>query len=566
MYFGVVLTRWGFGVPLTGGMDLRGLLAGCALVTWACDTGQTAEPGGGPGNGGATSGAGQGNGQGGNLQNGGGSANGGNASAAGGNAGQPEAGSAGLGAGGGVGGSAGEMGGDAGSAEPPGMDAPGVRIEYAADTTEFPNPERGFYSYADLTSASFDSVSAAGKTLVYTNVELQDYLGDNHEQELPAALLTAVQEGFDAVRSARLKAIVRFRYDSGAGYPGGTNDAPEEWIVNHIEQLAPLLAANEDVIYLLQAGFIGAWGEWHTSNNFLDGEDDAAARERIVDALLAALPAGRRTAVRYPAYKRMFYGNDATTSNDVIANAAIARVGHLNDCFVSGPDDVGTYQYESQDVLEAYLEQDTVLVPIGGETCAVHERNACTTTLEEMERFHYSYINDDYHPDVLQRWTDEGCRPEIERRLGYRLALLASELPEAVRPGGSFTLRVELDNEGFAAPVNARPVFLVLERDGERSLVDLNQEVRLWTPGAIAIEARIQVPSTATLGDWRVALWLPDQAEGLRDFPEYSVRLAAADVWQATSADNTLGTVAVSDIAAGDATDTAQTWSLIEAP
>jgi hypothetical protein len=446
------------------------------------------------------------------------------------------------------------------------MDAPGQLIEYTADTSEFPNPERGFYNYALLTDGPFDYVREAGKTLVYTNMELQDYLGDNHQQDLPAELLTAVQDGFDAVRSARLKAIVRFRYDSGEGYPGGTNDAPEEWIVNHIEQLAPLLAANEDVIYLLQAGFIGAWGEWHTSNNFADGDGDAAARERIIDALLAALPPSRRTAVRYPAYKRMFYGNDATTSTDVIANAPIARVGHLNDCFVSGPDDVGTYQYESQNVLEAYLEQDTVLVPIGGETCAVHERNACPTSLAEMERFHYSYINDDYHPDVLQRWSDDGCRPEIERRLGYRLALVSSELPEAVRPGGSFTLRIELDNQGFAAPVNARPVFLVLEHEGERSLVDLNQEVRLWTPGSVTIEARIQVPSAAAAGDWRAALWLPDQAEGLRDLSEYSIRLAAEGVWQATTGDNTLGTLSVSDTAPGDAIDAAANWLLIEAP
>jgi hypothetical protein len=446
-----------------------------------------------------------------------------------------------------------------------GMDAPGTRIEYTPDTSEFPNPERGFYRYDLLTSADFDYVRQDGKTLVYTNVELQDYLGDNHEQDLPASLLTDLQAGFDAVRSSRLKAIVRFRYDSGAGYPGGTNDASEEWINNHIEQLAPLLAANEDVIFLVQAGFIGAWGEWHTSNNFVDGEGDAAARGRIVDALLTALPTSRRTALRYPAYKRMLYGTAATVADDLGMDHAIGRVGHLNDCFVSGPDDVGTYQYESQDVLEAYLEEDTALVPIGGETCAVHERNACTTTLAEMERFHYSYINDDYHPDVLQRWTDDGCRPEIERRLGYRLVLSASELPEAVRPGGSFTLNVELDNEGFAAPVNARPVFLVLESDGERAVVDLNQEVRAWTPGAITIQARIQVPSNAIAGDWRVALWLPDAAEALRDLPEYSVRLAAEGVWQATGGDNTLATIAVNDTAPGDAITTAEDWALIPA-
>jgi hypothetical protein len=37
-------------------------------------------------------------------------------------------------------------------------------------------------------------------------------------------------------------------------------------------------------------------------------------------------------------------------------------------------------------------------------------------------------------------------------------------------------------------------------------------------------------------------------------------------VWQAASGDNALGTVTVSDTAVGDATTTAQAWSLIEEP
>ncbi|HEX2881049.1 MAG TPA: DUF4874 domain-containing protein, partial [Polyangiaceae bacterium] len=188
---------------------------GCVLAALACDTGQAAEPTGMGGSAGLpqAGGTGQagvsGQGQGGDAANGGTSTNGGSPSTVGGNAGQP----------GGTAGTAGSVGSDAGNGEPPGMDAPARLIEYTADTSEFSNPERGFYSYALLTDGPFDYVREAGKTLVYTNMELQDYLGDNHEQELPAALLSAVQDGFDAVRSARLKAIVRFRYDSGAGYP-----------------------------------------------------------------------------------------------------------------------------------------------------------------------------------------------------------------------------------------------------------------------------------------------------------------------------------------------------------
>jgi hypothetical protein len=136
-------------------------------------------------------------------------------------------------------------------------------------------------------------------------------------------------------------------------------------------------------------------------------------------------------------------------------------------------------------------------------------------------------------------------------------------MPVAVRPGGSFTLHIEMTNEGFAAPVNPRPVFLVLEHAGQRDLIDLQQEPRLWTPGAVSVVGRIRVPSVAAAGDYRVALWLPDQADGLRNFPEYSLRLAAQGVWQASGGDNTLGTLQVTPDAPGDAVNDAQSWSLI---
>ena len=53
-----------------------------------------------------------------------------------------------------------------------------------------------------------------------------------------------------------------------------------------------------------------------------------------------------RTALRYPAYKRMFYGNAPISSTQAFSATSIARVGHFNDCFLSGTEAVGTYQYE----------------------------------------------------------------------------------------------------------------------------------------------------------------------------------------------------------------------------
>jgi hypothetical protein len=414
------------------------------------------------------------------------------------------------------------------------------------------NPERGFYTTTLLTSpGDLAYVREEGKTLLYAAVHLEDYLPMDHEQDLPAKLLDDVRAGFAFVRAAGIKAVVRFQYDDGEGYPGGANDATQTTIERHLAQLAPVLAENEDVLFVLQAGMIGAWGEWHTSLNFVDGPNGKDARASVVAALLEATPKSRRIALRYPAYKRMFFGTEASTLADLSAGESGARVGHHNDCFLASEDDMGTYQYEPMDVLKDYLAEDTQVLPMGGETCALYERTACDTATAEMARFHWTYINDQYHPDVLARWASEGCRPEIEQRLGYRLALREASLPAAVRPGGSFFVDLTLTNDGWAAPVNPRTPWLVLEGSGTRLTVQLENDLRTWLPGEHHVRARLRVPSALPEGEYRLALWLPDPAEALRERSEYAIRLANEGVWVQASGDNTLSTLSVQKDAQG---------------
>ena len=47
-----------------------------------------------------------------------------------------------------------------------------------------------------------------------------------------------------------------FRQDGEAPY----GDATKEWMLRHIEQLSPIFSEFEDVIDVVQAGFIGVWG------------------------------------------------------------------------------------------------------------------------------------------------------------------------------------------------------------------------------------------------------------------------------------------------------------------
>ena len=56
---------------------------------------------------------------------------------------------------------------------------------------------------------------------------------------------------------------------------------------------------------------------------------------------------------------------------------------------------------------------------MGGETCNVNApRSECGVALQELALFHYTFMNQEYHPDVLASWTAGGCYQEVTARLG----------------------------------------------------------------------------------------------------------------------------------------------------
>jgi len=438
-------------------------------------------------------------------------------------------------------------------------DAPGVEHTYAASDAVILNPERGFFRFDSVvTQDDFSYVRAGGQTLVFSYVRLDSW----RSQDLPTSLLDSLKTGFGHARDAGVKVVLRFAYNNGP-YPNAEPDASKAWVLKHISQLRPILRSEADVIAVVQAGFIGAWGEWHTStNHLLDAPQD---RKDILQALLDAMPSDRMAQLRLPAYKREMYG-EALTPIEAFSGSYAARVGHHNDCFLASDTDQGTYPSDDVEGYKDYVALDTQYLPMGGETCDVYPtRTACAPAVAEMERLHFSYINQDYNTDVVDGWTTGGCREEIERSLGYRLLVERALFPEAVKPGGSFTLQLTLDNIGWAAMFNARPVFLVLEGQGARYAVQLSAvDARRWAAGQrSSVQARVRLPATAAEGSYRLAIWLPDAAEGLRSRPEYSVQFAHAGMWSAVGGDNGLGSVLVSAAAAGTADAAATELALL---
>ncbi|MEV4474340.1 DUF4832 domain-containing protein [Nonomuraea sp. NPDC049504] len=416
-------------------------------------------------------------------------------------------------------------------------------VTYAQSGADVANPERGFYHHTgdcDKNDFDADTLRSYRTNENISLVMCVFYLAEFTGRPLSQAALAQLQQQFDTVRQAGLKMILRFAYttsEDGA-------DAPKDRVLAHLDQLAPYLRANQDVISVMQAGFIGAWGEWYYTQNFGNAGNVTAAdwanRKAVVDKLLSVLPSTRMVQLRTPKFKRTLYSTTPVTPGQAHGGSAVARIGHHNDCFLASPDDYGTY--EDAAVEYPYLSSDTAHVAMGGETCNPNPpRSDCPTAQDELARFHWSYLNADYHTGVLESWSTGGCRAAVSRSLGYRLSLVSGTYPGTATRGGRLPVRITVRNDGYAAPVNPRGLELVL-RDTATSAVTripLSADPRKWQAGGTTTVAQtVTLPTSLPAGSYALLLGLPDPLQPSR--AEYAIRLANDGTWEATTGLNRL--------------------------
>jgi hypothetical protein len=417
-------------------------------------------------------------------------------------------------------------------------------ITFQPTNEDFINPERGFFDFHSLTNtAGYNTVRSEGRSIIYGQIIASNF----RNGPLSQTFLNQIQAGFNSVRANGLKVKFRVAYNTDGGA-----DAPKSVILNHIQQLKPLWKANKDVIYLMDAGFIGGWGEWHSSTNGLDNNAD---RTEILNAVLDALPEDRMVGIRTPHYKReIFNGSPTNDNNKITAENAfdgsnLTRVGHLNDCFLANGTDYGTYAYQwagwtRQDEID-YIGAESKYAPHGGETCADSPFCASANAISEMEQLHTDYMNYDYHPDVIQRWKNEGSYDEINRRLGYRYELQSAGLPDAVKPSSLLQLEFTIDNVGFGELFNPREVEITLRNNttGEISAAPLQVDPRFWSGGTSNdVQALLSVPADMEEGTYTVGIRMADIEETLKNDVRYSIRFANEGVWEATTGINVLKT------------------------
>ncbi len=415
-------------------------------------------------------------------------------------------------------------------------------IEYQSITDLFPNPERGFYKYSDcnLGTGSGSLSESTLKAYRGNNISLifrYFYLKNFRNERISDKALADFDSDMAIIRKSGMKCVLRFAYSSAMDEP----DAPLSTILLHLDQLKPYLEKNADVIAVMQAGFIGSWGEWYyTTNNLYN----SGARYTVINKMLESLPKSRMIQLRTPAYKKEYFQRTTPLKEeDAFTGQDMARVGHHNDCFLASATDYGTYQ--NVEIDKDYLNKDCLYVPIGGETCPPDGIPAADglKAYNEMRRLRFSFLNEDYYRNVNNLWIESGFMDKIIRELGYRFELVSGEYTTDVSPGGVFSARIIIKNVGFASLYNERPVELILKNalTGDIYKARLEIEPRLWKPNTeneIAVEAGI--PASIPAGEYNLYLNLPDKAETLHDNPYYSVRFANKDVWEASTGYNNL--------------------------
>lgn len=420
-------------------------------------------------------------------------------------------------------------------------------VSYAAATGDVPNPERGFYRTAGSPAglAQLEGYRAQGYTVIHLDVDLGAY----RSTALPAAFLDQASADFSRARTAGVKLIPRFAYD----FTAAGQDAPLDIVLTHIRQLSPVLHANADVIASVEAGFIGAWGEWHDSSNHLInnfetdfGHEVNAATRAIYSALLEAVPASRMIEVRTPRYKwELFQGKAHVDPNNAYSGSAVSRTGFHNDCFLANSTDYGTYANRAAD--EAWLSTETRFVAQTGETCAADQAAApyiaCPNALHELQAQHWSTLNEEWNPDVYSTWAQQGCLGAVRQDLGYRFRLVDATAQSRISPGEELRLQLRVANDGFATPYNPRPVDVVLRNTATGNEVHLptTADPRWWNPGQTTlVHADVMVPAGLPSGNYQVLLDLPDPAHALHARPDYAIRLANQDTWEPATGYNNL--------------------------
>lgn len=447
----------------------------------------------------------------------------------------------------------------------------GFRLETAVDVLhEKDNPVKELRELSDKYAS--DSVSLSQSYFYLT------YLID---KELSEEHFRTMQQYFDELQQQGKKAVLRFAYERD--FMGRSPIGPTgEQILRHLDQLKPFLEKNKDLILVVQAGMIGAWGEWHSSIQGLENSEET--KRAVLEKLLSVVPEEKNVQVRLPEfknllkdkpelYKRLSFHDDfivirpdrwdadmhegTAKFNQIVEESPYLVVdGELPWGFWSvgaDPDSPSAgwiidgmqvarrlflQHYTSLSVIHNYKEQHA--------NNRFDENNPPeysmivwkkTLITEDSLRRHHLPVSDSYFQKKDGTTVERNVFDYIRDHLGYRIELQSLQLPENLQSGKDNELNLTLINRGFATVFGEHPVYFVLiDEKGEVTEFPTDANPLDWqpfqpndstyTPLIHPINLSLTLPPSIPAGEYKLGLWIPDASERLKYNPRYAIRCA----------------------------------------
>lgn len=457
------------------------------------------------------------------------------------------------------------------------------------------NPERGFRLETAVNAASGKDVWQPEKypsPTAYLNEEILHYASDSASmvqcyfyltdysgRKLDTIAFRNMQVYFDRLRQAGMKAVLRFAYETD--FAGRASNGPTETdIITHLDQLKPFLERNKDLIFVMQAGLIGAWGEWHSSKHGLENSEQT--RRNILTKALWATPAERFLQVRVPVHKELIDS----------ASPDYARISFHDDMIIIKPHKWDGDMHEGTPYFAQIARQGRT-VPVDGElpwgnwSTGTDPDDSSgwivegTSTARQLFLEHFSTLSlihnykekkGDIEPGdySMMHWKRTPVTPEylreqgmplsenyflnadgtpamrtafdyIRDHLGYRLDLQALKIEG---DGRKKPLRLDLSliNRGFATLFNEHEVhFVLVSPDGRVTEFPTGADVHGWYPYAAGgnanaplthhVRSDLNVPATVPPGEYKLGLWITDGSPRLKYDARYAVRCANDLPW-----------------------------------
>lgn len=353
---------------------------------------------------------------------------------------------------------------------------------------------------------------------------------------LSSAMLSAIDSRIAAFAGSGIRVMPRFIYNFGPIGPGAM-DAPLAVITKHIDQLAPILIRHKDLIFALEAGFIGTWGEWHDSTN---GNDTAAAQKTVLDKELGYFKGLFPILERYPGDYIQFTGNLNPASG----------LGVHDDFYASDSDDGATWnpcdtgagycltQYTAEQfmTLASKVSSNTMFA---GEFGALYPTlQSCAALNEYSYKFHVQSISLTPFPATIGTFLqNEGCALSFYNKVGTRIVAQKVTVAGDATPGGTLSVAITLVNDGYGRVIRERPVSVVLQQGGKNiatipiAIADLD----LRTLGSSLTEVpktfhfQFTLPKTIATGTTELTLLFQDPAPTLANQPVYALPLNSVD-------------------------------------